>query len=262
MSLCVFRIEVDRLGAVGNSTVLLTLFTSICVYTMLCLGLNIVVGYAGLLDLGYSAFFAIECDRFGIIGNGAVVLTLVGVSEAPVVEGFEECRVQFDGFRAIGNGAIILTRVGVCKTSIVIGIGVFRIELYCLAEVRNRPFIFTLVDVSDAAAIIGDGKILLVVLILLDDLCTATNGEVCIRGLIAVVSRLRQGNAACEQNNTNQSRNESEQQIFPSNETVALTSPRGCCQSRGQARGAPIFQAAEKLALVAATIHYSLKNSQ
>ncbi|MBV9280392.1 MAG: branched-chain amino acid ABC transporter permease [Chloroflexi bacterium] len=37
----------------------ITLLTSICVYTMLGLGLNIVVGYAGLLDLGYAAFFAI-----------------------------------------------------------------------------------------------------------------------------------------------------------------------------------------------------------
>src|SRR5438128_1115974 len=36
-----------------------TLLTRICVYAMLGLGLNIVVGYAGLLDLGYAAFFAI-----------------------------------------------------------------------------------------------------------------------------------------------------------------------------------------------------------
>ncbi|HWE62190.1 MAG TPA: branched-chain amino acid ABC transporter permease [Chloroflexota bacterium] len=37
----------------------ITLLTSICVYAVLGLGLNIVVGYAGLLDLGYAAFFAI-----------------------------------------------------------------------------------------------------------------------------------------------------------------------------------------------------------
>ena len=29
------------------------------VYVMLAVGLNIVVGYAGLLDLGYVAFFAV-----------------------------------------------------------------------------------------------------------------------------------------------------------------------------------------------------------
>src|SRR4051794_18215113 len=31
----------------------------ILIYTLLALGLNIVVGFAGLLDLGYAAFFAI-----------------------------------------------------------------------------------------------------------------------------------------------------------------------------------------------------------
>ena len=33
--------------------------TAILIYTLLALGLNIVVGFAGLLDLGYAAFFAI-----------------------------------------------------------------------------------------------------------------------------------------------------------------------------------------------------------
>jgi branched-chain amino acid transport system permease protein len=42
-----------------NDNYITTLMTSICVYAMLGLGLNIVVGYAGLLDLGYAAFFAI-----------------------------------------------------------------------------------------------------------------------------------------------------------------------------------------------------------
>ena len=34
---------------------------------MLCLGLNIVVGYAGLLDLGYAAFFAVGAYTTGIL---------------------------------------------------------------------------------------------------------------------------------------------------------------------------------------------------
>lgn len=38
---------------------LLVAMTSVFVYVMLALGLNIVVGYAGLLDLGYVAFFVI-----------------------------------------------------------------------------------------------------------------------------------------------------------------------------------------------------------
>src|SRR5919201_5917544 len=34
-------------------------FPTILIFTLLALGLNIVVGFAGLLDLGYAAFFAI-----------------------------------------------------------------------------------------------------------------------------------------------------------------------------------------------------------
>ena len=38
-------------------------------YAILALGLNIVVGYAGLLDLGYAAFFAIGAYAFGMIAS-------------------------------------------------------------------------------------------------------------------------------------------------------------------------------------------------
>src|SRR5712692_1924046 len=38
-------------------------------YVILALGLNIVVGFAGLLDLGYVAFFAIGSYTWGIIGS-------------------------------------------------------------------------------------------------------------------------------------------------------------------------------------------------
>ena len=39
------------------------------IYAMLALGLNVVVGFAGLLDLGYAAFFAIGAYGFGFIGS-------------------------------------------------------------------------------------------------------------------------------------------------------------------------------------------------
>lgn len=38
-------------------------------YVMLALGLNIVVGYAGLLDLGYVAFYAIGAYMFGLLAS-------------------------------------------------------------------------------------------------------------------------------------------------------------------------------------------------
>ena len=40
------------------------------IYVLLALGLNIVVGYAGLLDLGYAAFFAIGAYGYGIAASG------------------------------------------------------------------------------------------------------------------------------------------------------------------------------------------------
>ena len=39
------------------------------IYVILGLGLNIVVGYAGLLDLGYAAFFAIGAYTTGILSS-------------------------------------------------------------------------------------------------------------------------------------------------------------------------------------------------
>ena len=38
-------------------------------YATLALGLNIVVGFAGLLDLGYAAFFAIGAYTYGILSS-------------------------------------------------------------------------------------------------------------------------------------------------------------------------------------------------
>ena len=50
-------------------------------YIILALGLNIVVGFAGLLDLGYVAFFAIGAYTWGIVGSSQLsVLTNIPIS--------------------------------------------------------------------------------------------------------------------------------------------------------------------------------------
>lgn len=51
----------------GNSWVRILDF--VLLYTMLALGLNIVVGYAGLLDLGYIAFYAVGAYLFAILAS-------------------------------------------------------------------------------------------------------------------------------------------------------------------------------------------------
>src|SRR5215213_350739 len=49
------------------------------IYAVLAMGLNIVVGYAGLLDLGYAAFFAIGAYTVGFLTSPASVFVRAGV---------------------------------------------------------------------------------------------------------------------------------------------------------------------------------------
>ncbi len=50
---------------------LLDTLTSAGIYVLMALGLNVVVGFAGLLDLGYAAFFAIGAYAYAIVNFGA-----------------------------------------------------------------------------------------------------------------------------------------------------------------------------------------------
>ena len=62
-------------GLPTNIPVILTLPTvhdavSILVFVIMAVGLNVVVGYAGLLDLGYVAFYAIGAYTAGWLASG------------------------------------------------------------------------------------------------------------------------------------------------------------------------------------------------
>jgi branched-chain amino acid transport system permease protein len=67
-------------------------------YVLLAIGLNIVVGYAGLLDLGYVAFFAVGAYMFGLLGF------------APPAEVFLVICVRFP------NGLHTLSVAGRCRS--------------------------------------------------------------------------------------------------------------------------------------------------
>src|SRR5215467_4638465 len=43
--------------------------TRICLYALLALGLNVMVGFAGLLDLGYVAFFGIGSYIYAFLAS-------------------------------------------------------------------------------------------------------------------------------------------------------------------------------------------------
>eukprot|EP00389_Voromonas_pontica_P014435 GDKH01022377.1.p3 GENE.GDKH01022377.1~~GDKH01022377.1.p3 ORF type:complete len:84 (+),score=30.66 GDKH01022377.1:42-293(+) len=45
------------------------LATLVLIYVMLALGLNVVVGLAGLLDLGYVAFYAVGAYTFALLSQ-------------------------------------------------------------------------------------------------------------------------------------------------------------------------------------------------
>jgi branched-chain amino acid transport system permease protein len=65
-------------------------------YVLLALGLNVVVGFAGLLDLGYAAFFAIGAYAYGISASAHLRLPW-SVVWTPLVWLGQVTRVQVEG---------------------------------------------------------------------------------------------------------------------------------------------------------------------
>jgi branched-chain amino acid transport system permease protein len=98
----------------------ITLLTNVCLYTMLGLGLNIVVGYAGLLDLGYAAFFAIgayttaylmtmhNLSFWLMLPLGALLAALFGV-----IIGAPTLRLRSDYLAIVTLGFGEITRIAV-----------------------------------------------------------------------------------------------------------------------------------------------------
>ena len=64
------------LQSVGNAWVRIA--DVALLYVLLALGLNIVVGYAGLLDLGYVAFFAVGAYMFALMASPHLTETFAG----------------------------------------------------------------------------------------------------------------------------------------------------------------------------------------
>jgi branched-chain amino acid transport system permease protein len=62
----------------GNGDYLVGLAADGGVYMLMAIGLNVVVGFAGLLDLGYAAFFAIGSYTYAILASGHMAATPYG----------------------------------------------------------------------------------------------------------------------------------------------------------------------------------------
>jgi branched-chain amino acid transport system permease protein len=60
----------------------------VCAFGALAIGLNIVVGFAGLLDLGYIAFYAVGAYLWAVFGSQQLWKLDYAPGAAPAVEGF------------------------------------------------------------------------------------------------------------------------------------------------------------------------------
>jgi branched-chain amino acid transport system permease protein len=99
-----------------KSAYLLGLATLIATYTMLGSGLNIVVGLAGLLDLGYVAFYAVGAYSYALLAQNFglsfwICLPLAGIlaAFAGILLGFPVLRLRGDylAIVTLGFGEII-----------------------------------------------------------------------------------------------------------------------------------------------------------
>ena len=61
----------------GSGSFLISQAADAGVYVLLAIGLNVVVGFAGLLDLGYAAFFAIGAYTYAMLGSGWLDVTAI-----------------------------------------------------------------------------------------------------------------------------------------------------------------------------------------
>ncbi len=90
-------------GLFYNDRYLLDLSILILTYVMLCWGLNIVVGLAGLLDLGYVAFYAVGAYSYALLAQNFgwsfwICLPLAGILAAfwGILLGFPVLRLRGD----------------------------------------------------------------------------------------------------------------------------------------------------------------------
>ena len=94
---------------VSRNTYTLDVLTSAFLYALLALGLNIVVGFAGLLHLGYAAFFAIGAYTYALLNLHAGISFWIGLLPAAVVAGISGVLLGIPAMRVRGDYLAIVT---------------------------------------------------------------------------------------------------------------------------------------------------------
>jgi branched-chain amino acid transport system permease protein len=104
------------------------LFNPIGIYVLLALGLNVVVGYAGLLDLGYVAFFAIGAytmaymtTTYGFTFWPTLVLSIGFASVSGVILGAPTLRLRGDYLAIVTLGFGEIVRITAVNTTAIGG---------------------------------------------------------------------------------------------------------------------------------------------
>ena len=87
----------------------LEVLTTAGLYALLALGLNIIVGFAGLLHLGYAAFFAIGAYTYGLLNVHLGVPFWAGLPIATVVAGGCGVALGIPAVRVRGDYLAIVT---------------------------------------------------------------------------------------------------------------------------------------------------------
>ncbi len=135
----------------------LEILTNAWLYVVLCLGLNVVVGYAGLLDLGYAAFFAVGAyatgiltARFGIDFWLTIPAAVLCAAVAGIIVGAPTLRLRSDYLAIVTLGFGEMVRITARNLSITGGasglVGINRPHLFGwrLEQIGQFYYVFLL----------------------------------------------------------------------------------------------------------------------
>ncbi|MBV9783241.1 MAG: branched-chain amino acid ABC transporter permease [Acidisphaera sp.] len=118
----------------------LRIFDLVLIYAILGMGLNIVIGYAGLLDLGFVAFYAIGAYTYALLASGQFGIHLPFLAVLPIGGALA-------GFAGVLLGIPVLRLRGDYLAMVTLGFGeIVRILLNNLDILTNGPQGVTRID--------------------------------------------------------------------------------------------------------------------
>ena len=116
----VFLAIVGSVVVINGDNYVTAVAVSVATYAMLGLGLNIVVGFAGLLDLGYAAFFAIGAYTSALLMTQAhwnffatLPLAVLFTGTAGAILGYPTLRLRSDYLAIVTLGFGEMTRIAI-----------------------------------------------------------------------------------------------------------------------------------------------------